>query len=188
MDRRDDIRDLKELVGRLTYKPGSRFEIREPFEEAKRFPRLAEILKLKTEAAPSKKVQLIISVPCVDSHNPKATTPVTAIREFDREELTSMTPEGLLRYIETVLITMETHEVAEWFKVDGENVRDPHPEQKKWQDDYRAKLRDINSQRARENVQRRYDEGREAIRQRDGWDDLDDEIADLYPEFGEVSR
>lgn len=65
-------------------------------------------------------------VPSVD--NPRYSTTICLSRQIGLWELDNMPDDVIVdSFIRHILVEVETHEINEWFKYKGKNVRDPHP-------------------------------------------------------------
>lgn len=109
-------RRVEALLLRATYKPGTRFRL---------FP------KSDVQSGwPSDCFMLYITVkmPSLDSSGEMIdiTTPVS----FESDRIEAMSDEQICRTVFDNIVSLERHEATEWFKVDGLNLVDPHPELK----------------------------------------------------------
>ncbi len=78
-----------------------------------------------------------------NANDPDQTTDVRMGNVLSVFELARMSEKEALRIIERFLHNMETHELREFFKVDGICVTDPHPELKH-QDRLRESLDNVS--------------------------------------------
>lgn len=97
--------ELKALIASLTYKPGSKFTIQNEFE------------------GPVLRIELSVW----NSHNPDDTTMLMSQLAFKQVDL-DQGPELILGRIYDKLLSMEEHEIREFYRKDGTAVVDPHPE------------------------------------------------------------
>jgi hypothetical protein len=119
-----NLRELRKLVARITYKPGTIIEVhRSNFGVTiVVFLDTFDSEKSKLKCVRAKKEQWETKAEYVER------TCVSLGREFSRRTLRDLTEQQILAQIENLLLEIERHEIAEWLRVDGMPVQEPHPE------------------------------------------------------------
>lgn len=100
------IPDIRDILSRVTYKPGSRIDIQLDFEQD----------------TPT----LVVDLPVQDAYTLQPAK-IGTRRVIPKHYLKSR--ESLLSYIFMTVEGIEKHEVREWLKYDRMTVIDPHPEE-----------------------------------------------------------
>lgn len=104
------LRELRELVGRLSYRPGWAMQVEEFAEGFWTGPRV------------------VITAMLADTYNPARMAEFRAYASLP--PLDYLTEELALLAIGGALKEAEIHESREWFKLDGKIIDDPHAEQR----------------------------------------------------------
>lgn len=105
---------LQSLCERITYKPGSKITV-------ERGTNSGEIV-----------FRVSLHIPVPDAKPPHAMTAITFSKFVSASDVSRMPEKWLVEYLFYELIgKFEQHESAEWFKLDGQHVHDPHPENSK---------------------------------------------------------
>lgn len=126
----DNIKLAKELLSKITYKPGWKIEFVDEYE-----------LKRTGRWHPWGSTCLLrITAVWPDVTDPNGRPKPFSI-EFQMTLLLydELNERHFIEWIANRIRHVEEHEFQEWFKVDGSNVFDPHPEQKE-ADALRARL------------------------------------------------
>jgi len=100
---------LRSVAARMTFQPGWRIEVNRPINE----PWMAV-------------VQVMANVPQVD--DPSYPINVAATTYYDGMTLEKLPDAMLVEMLSHCVQSVWMHEFDEWLKLDGEHVRDPHPE------------------------------------------------------------
>lgn len=100
------VEDLRNIVSRITYKPNFIIEV---FHGDKTYLRIAIIMKVAN----------------VQSGE------IVEISMNEDIDFGFMSSDTFVWYVHGMIHSMEAHECNEWFKFEGSNLVDPHPEFKK---------------------------------------------------------
>ena len=112
------IRRITALMNRLSYKPASSFRCRAgwTFDGVNYFE----------DTGPY--VLLLVNVPVLNVQPPHEAIVITSCKAWFVLDIERLDDQFILGELFDVIVQAERHEVAEWFKFDGKNVVDPHPE------------------------------------------------------------
>ena len=115
------VDEIRELVGRLSYKPGWKFKVWEV-------------------TTPSRTVMLSAQFLVPNSNAPEVLLPVGITQHFDAYMMGLMDERAVIELLRELVRRGEMHEIDEWFMVDGIRVKDPHPELNKYSEQKLAQL------------------------------------------------
>lgn len=105
------IQEAIEICDRLSYKPKAR------------------ILAMRSRHDYSY-LEIMVSGLTEDALKPGIVAEPKLFHVLSKAAIAEMNQDQFLTYVRKMLIDLETHEVDEWFKIDGFYVKDPHPELK----------------------------------------------------------
>jgi hypothetical protein len=112
----DQYERVKNLVGRITYKPGWKMVVsrtRTQNEYPSRYDLPA--------------VWITVTLPAIDVNDPEHKIILSNQKCFWQYTLETMKDEQILEYcVVNLLLDTEKHELDEWFKFDGIQIFDPH--------------------------------------------------------------
>jgi hypothetical protein len=98
---------FREIVGKVTYKPGTRFATRFALERS------------------PPQIELMIVCDTIDAKNPSKRLTVHSSDYIFEERLMRSTEADVLRTIYALARRLETHEIDEWLRYDGQHVNPP---------------------------------------------------------------
>ena len=107
--------EVKALVSKFTYKPNSTFKVR-PGYEASMFDGRSNLHIIE------------VSILCTDVNDHTKQNFVANQTGFYLDDIGDWTEELVIFKIVNAIRSIEDHENAEWLRLDGKFVRDPHPE------------------------------------------------------------
>jgi hypothetical protein len=100
--------ELKKIMAKFTYKPGSRFQVRRGPERGLYF--------------------IEVSIYCQDVNAPHKLNFVTNQTPVFEVDLMDWTDALVIARVQNAVQSIEQHEIQEWLRLDGMFVSDPHPE------------------------------------------------------------
>jgi hypothetical protein len=117
--------EAKQVVSRIRYKPGWRMKLRRARDES--------LPPHHFDPNPLPYHELAILFDAPDARNWEdlqraCPIPLVMRSHIHPRELAGMTEESLVQYLRHQIAVAEQHEADEWFRLDGVQIRNPHPE------------------------------------------------------------
>lgn len=103
------------LVEQITYKPGTKFRI---------------LPTIGMDGSLANRSVLYITVKMHNLDGSAQLIDITSPVELDHDRFEVMSDKDIYSMIFRKIVALEKHEATEWFRVDGVNFVDPHPELK----------------------------------------------------------
>lgn len=113
--------ELELLLAKITYKPGTRFEMLKP----------SDVHSQHIQDELERNVVVLLHQDVIDAKEPNRKITVTYVGKIPFIDLEYLSADAVLGKVWYWLERMEVHEMKEWFKVSGQHYREPHPETKK---------------------------------------------------------
>lgn len=104
-----EVNDLAAVLADMTYRPGVKMRTYQSFE-------------------PFNQAVLELEVECIDSRGWQLPEPrkLTVVHRTIVPEYATGSTERALAFVRQCLVNLETHELDEWLRYKGDQLRDPH--------------------------------------------------------------